>query len=507
MKRALISVYDKNNIEKSAKVLSDNNWEIISTGGTAKYLKDKGIKVREVSDITNFPEILSGRVKTLNPMIFGPILAEHKEKHLNDLKNHNLTPIHLVIVNFYPFEEALKQNSDNLQYMIENIDIGGPSMVRAAAKNHKYVTVVTDPKDYLKVTSMIVDKDGINDKERYNLAKKAFAYTSFYDSMIAEYLYNRDDDNQERTYFSIHGKEKNSLRYGENPHQKASLYITDNKSPLNNFIQHQGKELSFNNILDFSMTYELSNEFKDEPFALIVKHQNPCGAAIGKDIEEAYKKALSTDPKSAFGGIVALNQKINKKLASTMKEMFFEVIIAPAYDEEALNIFKKKKNLRIIEIPFNYQEKKDLRIVPGGFLLQERDNKSLDKNNLSSKTGSNISEKDMADIDFGWKIIKYVKSNAIILVKDKKLIGVGAGQMSRVDSVEIAIRKAQSSIKDSMMLSDAFFPFPDSIETAAQAGIKTVVEPGGSIRDDEVIKTAKEKGINLIFTHQRHFKH
>ena len=502
-KRALISVYYKKGIEKIAKILVDNDWEIISTGGTAKYLKENGIDIISVSDITEYPEILDGRVKTLHPKIFGSILARNDDKHNKELSKLSLKRIELVIVNFYPFEEMLEQREKGLDFMLENIDIGGPSMVRAAAKNFKTTIVIVDKNDYDSVINKLINNE-IDLNLRRKLSAKAFSYTSFYDSLIFNYL---NEDNGFGDYFTISGRKKNDLRYGENPHQKASFYTYDKDSPFLNFNQIQGKELSFNNILDSSMVYETLNYFKQQDFCIVVKHQNPCGAAISDNQKDSFIKAFEGDSKSAFGGIVGFNKPLKKETAELMRKIFFEVIIAPDFEPQALDLFKKKKNLRIIKMDLNYMEKLDFKTIQGGFVVQNRDNLITDVKDFEIKTGKIEDNKIFRDMDFGWKMVKFVKSNAIILVKNGSLVGVGAGQMSRVDAVELAIKKAGERAEGSILLSDAFFPFSDSIEIAAKNNIRIVVQPGGSIRDEEVIKKAEELGVTLLFTSKRHFKH
>lgn len=506
MNLALFSVYFKEGIEEQAKKLRDAGWDIISTGGTAKYLNAHGIDVLEVSDLTEFPEILDGRVKTLHPLIFAPILAKKNEEHLTQLKQLDTSKIDLVVVNFYPFEQALASQEKGLDYMIENIDIGGPSMVRAAAKNFKGTVVVVEKEDYAPVIGRLITEGDLPEDSRKELAQKAFSYCSFYDSLIAGYL--RQDSQGFPPYHSHAGRKQMELRYGENPHQEASLYIHSQDSPLARFEKIQGKELSFNNILDLSMVYEVINQFVEgDPFSVIVKHQNPCGAALDATQAGAFQKALAGDPKSAYGGIVGFNERVEGDAAEAMRKIFFEVILAPDFSEEALAIFKKKKNLRLIKIPLGFQESLDIKTVPGGFLLQERDNLTEKAKQFELKSSRKPGSAEKADIDFGWKLIKFVKSNGIILVKDRMLIGVGAGQMSRVDAVDIAIRKSQAPTGDAVLLSDAFFPFADSIEIAAQHKITTVVEPGGSVRDEEVIQAAESHGISLLFTGHRHFRH
>jgi len=506
MKLALISVYHKEGIDEIARKLKDKGWEIISTGGTAKFLKENGNDVLEVSDLTEFPEILDGRVKTLHPLVFGPILAKNNQTHLEQLRQLGTSKIDLVMVNFYPFENALLEKDKGIDYMIENIDIGGPSMVRAAAKNFKSTVVVVEKDDYLPVVDKLLQEGDIGLEEKQLLAQKAFSYCSFYDSLIANYLHKNKSNHP--AYFSFSGRKKQDLRYGENPHQNASLYITDKNSPMCNFEKIQGKELSFNNILDLSMVYEVLNQFDDKDnFAVIVKHQNPCGAAVASSQETAFKNALAGDPKSAFGGIVGINSTLNKKTAELMQKIFFEVIVAPDFSSDALEVFKKKKNLRLVKLPLGYKETKDVKTIPGGFLVQERDNLSKNYHEFSLQTTRPVTIKEKKDVEFGWKLIKFVKSNGIILVKDRILTGVGAGQMSRVDAVEIALKKSQFPVEGSVLISDAFFPFPDSITIASEHKIPVVVEPGGSIRDKEVIEEAEKSKLSLLFTGMRHFRH
>lgn len=505
-KRALISVYYKEGIEIVARKLQEKGWQIISTGGTAKHLKNNDIEVLEVSKITDFPEILDGRVKTLHPLIFGPILAKKSKEHLDQLKQFSLAKIDLVIVNFYPFEEALQKKDQGIDFMVENIDIGGPSMVRAAAKNFKDTIVIVEQSDYLPVVETLTGEGDISFEQRKELAGKAFSYTSFYDSLISGYFHEDKDENP--YYLNYAGRKAQELRYGENPHQKASLYISDQNSPLNNFEKIQGKALSFNNILDLSMVYEVLNWFKDdEPFSVIVKHQNPCGAGSASSQKEAFKKAFEGDSKSAFGGIVGFNKTLDGETAEEMRKIFFEVIVAPDYTPEALECFKKKKNLRILKISLDYWEKADIKTVPGGFVFQDRDHKLKNASEFELKTSRELLDNEKKDIEFGWKLMKFVKSNAIIIVKDSTLIGVGAGQMSRVDSVELAIKKSQFPLQGAVLLSDAFFPFADNIEFAAEQQISVAVEPGGSVRDEEVIAAAEKHNMSLVFTGMRHFRH
>lgn len=511
MKRALISVFFKTGIEQVARELQKNGWEIVSTGGTARYLQEHRVDVMEVSSITGFPEILDGRVKTLHPLIFGPILAKKTPEHLEQLEKFPVSRIDLVIVNFYPFEEALSAKEKGLDFMVENIDIGGPAMVRAAAKNFKDTVVVVERADYQPVVQELVEKGDIGFTQRKALAAKAFSYTSFYDSLVSAYLYEGIESQPE--YLNHAGRKAMDLRYGENPHQKGALYIRDTNSPLNHLEKIQGKELSFNNILDLSMVYEVINEFlpgqtgEVDDFSVIVKHQNPCGAALSASQTDAFQKAFAGDPQSAFGGIVGFNKPLTGETAIEMAKIFFEIIVAPDFTEEALHCLKKKKNLRLIKMPFGYREPGDIKTVPGGFVFQERDNGAKAYEEFVLKTSRPLTGQEISDVKLGWKLIKFVKSNGIIIVKEGMLIGVGAGQMSRVDAVEIAIRKSEFPLEGAVLVSDAFFPFADSVEVAAGQDITVMVEPGGSVKDNEVIQQAENSGISLIFTGMRHFRH
>ncbi len=506
MKRALISVHDKEKIEKIAAALHKAGWEIVSTGGTAAYLKGKGIPVSEVAGITKFPEILDGRVKTLHPLIFGPVLAKKSVEHLRQLEELGAGKIDLVIVNFYPFEAALEKKAGDMDAMLENIDIGGPSLVRAAAKNFRDTIVLVDEKDFAPIITAIEDDSAVPPELRKHLAQKAFAYTAFYDSLIAFYLAAGEPAHPD--YLTIGGRRARSLRYGENPHQSAFLAISDRRSPFAPIDQLHGKELSFNNILDLAMVYELLNDFQGKKhFAAIVKHQNPCGAALAVSQPAAFQAAFAGDPRSAYGGIVGFNHRLEAETAAAMAEIFFEVILAPDFSDEAIKTLRKKKNLRLIRMAAGYVEKADFRTIPGGFVYQSRDNQGFDVEAFVLKAGKPLGKKEKADVEFGWKIIKYVKSNGIILVKNLQLIGVGAGQASRIDSVELAIGKSLSPLAGAVLLSDAFFPFPDSIELAAKNKIAVVVETGGSVKDPEVILTAQKLNVTLLFTGIRHFRH
>jgi phosphoribosylaminoimidazolecarboxamide formyltransferase/IMP cyclohydrolase len=506
MKRALISVYEKENIEKIATALNKSGWKIISTGGTAAYLKGIGIPVAEVSGITKFPEILDGRVKTLHPLIFGPVLARKTPAHLQQLEELGAGKIDLVIINFYPFEAALEEKAEDLDSMLENIDIGGPSLVRAAAKNFKDTIVLIDEKDFAPVIAAIESNRDVPPELRKRLAQKAFAYTSFYDALIASYLAGGQEGHPD--YMTISGRRVQSLRYGENPHQSAFLAASDRRSPFHAIEQLHGKELSYNNILDLAMAYELLNDFQGKKhFAAIIKHQNPCGAAAAPSQLAAFQAAFAGDPRSAFGGIVGFNHRLEPEAAAAMAEIFFEVVIAPDFTDEALKILRRRKNLRLVRMPAGYVEKADFKTIPGGFVYQSRDTRAVDVESFELKAGKPLGKKEKADVEFGWKIVKYVKSNGIIIVKNLQLIGVGAGQASRIDSVELAIRKSQSSVAGAVLLSDAFFPFPDSVEMAAKNRIAVVVETGGSVKDPDVILTAQKLNVSLLFTGIRHFRH
>mgnify|MGYP001772642445 CR=1 FL=1 len=493
MKRyALVSVYDKRNIVDFVKALKSIGYDIISTGNTAKLLKQENIDVIEVSDYTGFPEILDGRVKTLNPRIFAGILADRNKKaHMDTLINLNLDLIDVVVVNLYPFFS---------QPSIEMIDIGGPSLVRASAKNYEHVVIVVDPDDYGWVAEKL--KNGtLTLEDRRRLAIKAFSLTSRYDSMIANWLAS------DGSVKLIGGVKSLDLRYGENPHQRASLYKTGDFG-FGSFKQHLGKPLSYNNILDADSGYRLILEF-EEPACCIIKHNNPCGVAIADDIVTAYDKAYSSDPVSSYGGIVVVNRMVDEPLAEKLVSTFYEVILAPSYSESALRILSAKPNLRVIEFEgWGKLMDEDVRSVTGGILIQDVDRSLFEK--LEVVTTKKPDEKDLKELIFAYKVVKHVRSNAIVFTKDFKLIGLGAGQVSRVDSVKIAGMKAKEFGHDTVgayMASDAFFPFPDGIEVAHSFGIKAVIHPGGSIRDREVIERADELGMVMVITGMRHFRH
>lgn len=515
VRRALISVSDKNGIIEFAKTLHAQGVEILSTGGTAKLLIDNMIPVMEVSKHTGFPEIMDGRVKTLHPKIHGGILGR---RGIDDgvMKDNDIAPIDLVVVNLYPFEETVAKEDCSLDDAIENIDIGGPAMVRATAKNHAYVSIIVDPEDYQRVLEELHANDGIvSDATRFDLAVKAFEHTSNYDGMIANYLGRVKQDGSmdelPRT-INLQFSKVQEMRYGENPHQKAAFYTE--KEPTEACIvtakQLQGKELSFNNIGDTDAALECVKQF-EEPCCVIVKHANPCGVSVSDNILDAYNKAYSTDPESAFGGIIAFNRELDEETAKTIIErQFVEVIIAPSISGEAIEAVAEKKNVRLLECGQwqGTSPRLDFKRVNGGLLVQDADLLLLNEMKVVSE--QQPSEQEINDLLFSWKIAKFVKSNAIVYAKNNMTIGVGAGQMSRINSARIAGIKAEHAgleVPGSVMASDAFFPFRDGIDAANEAGIAAVIQPGGSMRDDEVIAAANEHGMAMIFTGMRHFRH
>jgi len=513
-KRALISVSDKRGIVDFAKSLIDLGFEIISSSGTAKVLKENGIPVVEVSQITGFPEIMGGRVKTLHPKIHGGLLAvRDNPDYMKQLEEQGIQPIDVVAINLYPFEETVKRGAD-LDEIIENIDIGGPAMVRASAKNHKFVTIIVDPDDYDFVIEELKENGETSLETRRKLALKAFRHTAFYDSVISSVLNEKFDINEKFPYeLSIPVRKKTSLRYGENPHQEASLYVSpveyNGFSVSESEVLH-GKEMSYNNFLDVEAAVNLVKEF-EETACVIVKHNNPCGVAIGETQEKAYREALSRDPKSAFGGIVAFNRPVNMETAKALIEIFLEVVVAPDFEEDAFSfLIEKKKNLRLVKVR-NFDKKPvglDYRRISGGLLLQDRDLKLYKDWNIVTKRKP--TDKEVEDLLFALKVVKHVKSNSVVIAKNKATVGIGPGQTSRVDSLETAVKKAKEfgfSTDGAVLASEAFFPFRDSIDEAAKHGIRAIVQPGGSIRDPEVIEAADEHGIAMIFTGMRHFKH
>lgn len=510
MKRALISVYNKEGIIEFSKELEMLGWEIISTGGTYKTLKDAGIKVSEVEDITKFPEILDGRVKTLHPFIHGGLLYKRDNKeHIQTIEDMDISPIDMVINNLYPFEETIMKENVSGEEILENIDIGGPSMIRAAAKNYQYLTVLIDPMDYNKVLEELKDLGTTSLKTREYLAAKVFNYTAYYDSLIAKY-FNRLQGVDFPEILTLGYKKQQGLRYGENPHQKASFYreVEDTRGTIANGKQLHGKELSFNNINDANGALDALKEFQ-EPTIVAVKHANPCGIGSGEDILEAYIKAYECDSISIFGGIVAANREINLEIARKINEIFIEVLMAPSFSEDALKLLTSKKNIRLIEIEdilFNNYSELDIKKVTGGLLLQEKDTTLL-LDDMEIITNTSPNEKEMEDLLFAWKAAKNIKSNGVIIAKDKATIGIGLGEVNRVWAVENAISRAGDKVAGSVLASDGFFPFKDSIELLAKAGVRAIIQPGGSIRDKEVIEEANDNNISMVFTGIRHFKH
>ena len=504
-KRALISVSDKTNIVEFAKGLEKHGFEVISTGGTYTHLKNNGVSCISIEDVTHFPEILEGRVKTLHPKIHGGLLSKRgNELHNKHVAENNIEYIDLVCVNLYPFEATVKKEGVSEEEIIENIDIGGPSMLRSAAKNFNDVAVVTDINDYDRVLSEL-EQGGITYETRRALAIKVFNTTASYDAAIANYFNKKDKLVPERLTLSYNLQD--SLRYGENPHQKAYHYVQDNNESyaLQNAVQLHGKEMSYNNIQDASAALDILSEF-DETTCVAVKHMNPCGVATGSSVFEAYSRAYEADPVSIFGGIVAVNGKVDKETAEKMHSIFLEIILATDYDEEALEILTKKKNLRIYKLSEkNNNHEQQIKSVRGGILVQDFNDKLADE--YESVTEKKVDESQQRDIEFGLKVVKHVKSNAIVVVKDGQTLGIGAGQMNRVGSCKIALEQAGEKARGAVLASDAFFPMRDSADIAADYGISAIVQPGGSIRDQESIDACNEKGVAMVFSKIRHFKH
>ena len=510
MKIALISVYDKRGIVDFSLELSKLGWGIISTGGTSKILKEAGIKVVDVSEITKFPEILGGRVKTLHPNIHGGLLYKRdNEEHVKTIKDLDIKSIDMVINNLYPFEETVKKEGVTQEEVIENIDIGGPSMIRAAAKNYKDVTVIVEPLDYEKVLDELKSKGETSIELRQYLARKVFEYTAYYDSLISNY-FNRLESIDFPEKISLSFKDKEELRYGENPHQKAAFYkeVDNLEGTIAGAKKLHGKELSFNNINDGNGALEILKEF-EEPTIVAVKHANPCGIGSGKDLLTAYNKAYESDKISIFGGIIAANREIDEEVAKRINEIFIEIVMAPSFSKEALEVLTAKKNIRILEIS-NIMKKGylsyDIKKVLGGILIQERNTQLLGEE-LKVVTNREPTDKEMEDLIFGWKAVKGVKSNGVLLAKDKGTIGIGMGEVNRVWAVKAAIERADDKVKGSVLASDGFFPFKDSVEALAKAGVTAIIQPGGSLRDEESIMEADKNGIAMVFTGMRHFKH
>ena len=508
--RALVSVSDKRGVVEFAKGLRALGWEVIATGGTMKLLEESGVEVINISDVTGFPEICDGRVKTLHPKVHGGLLARRDdESHLKALKENAIEFIDMVCVNLYPFRQTIEKEGVTMDEAIENIDIGGPSMLRSAAKNWKDVTVVCHPEDYAQILDEIQAHGNTTKETRLQLSAKAYTHTAQYDAMIATYMRKQAGLN-EKLFLEFDLKQ--SLRYGENPHQEAKFYAEkeDVSFSLASAKQLHGKELSYNNIQDANAALAIVREF-DEPFCVGLKHMNPCGAAIGKDVVEAWTKAYEADKVSIFGGIVAVNRPLTKEAAELMKPIFLEIIMAPKFEEGALEVLTTKKNLRLIEVDMTKDDttKKQYVSVRGGLLVQNLDTQTKDVTADMCVTEKQPSAADLVDLNFGWRIVKHVKSNAIAVVKDGVTLGVGAGQMNRVGSAEIALKQAKAAgVTEGIVLaSDAFFPFDDCVTMAAEYGVTAIVQPGGSVRDEDSIKKCNELGISMVFTGMRHFKH
>lgn len=509
MKQALISVANKEGLLDFAQGLVDLGYRLLSTGGTAKALQAGGVDVTLVSEVTGFPEILGGRVKTLHPAIHGGILAMDTPDHRADLEAQGIDMIDLVVVNLYPFEATVAKEGVTLAEAVEQIDIGGPTMVRATAKNHARTGIVVDPADYQDVLAALQAEGALSEAMRQRLALKAFRHTADYDGAIATYLASVFEGEEAGEIFRRQGRKVADLRYGENPHQKAAFYESDPKpGTLAGATQHQGKALSYNNYVDLEAAWNLVNEFDEAYACAIIKHTNPCGVALGATAQEAYERALAADPVSAYGGIIALNGTLDQGMAEKVVETFMEAVVCPDATPEALEVLQGKEKLRVLtcgsllgELPSQIKD------VSGGFLVQDADRGLIGDKGLETVTERPIDEALLADLDFAWRVCKHVKSNAIVVAKNLQTLGVGAGQMNRVGSCEIALTQAGEAVEGAVLASDAFFPFRDSIDLAASHRIAAVVQPGGSIRDDEVIAACNEYHIAMAFTGMRHFKH
>ncbi|MEL7297658.1 MAG: bifunctional phosphoribosylaminoimidazolecarboxamide formyltransferase/IMP cyclohydrolase, partial [Pseudomonadota bacterium] len=511
--RALISVSDKRGVLAFAQTLATAGVELLSTGGTARALREGGLDVIDVADITGFPEMMDGRVKTLHPAIHGALLRRPGTDDVA-LETHNITPVDLLVVNLYPFADTINQADVSIEAAIEQIDIGGPAMLRAAAKNHAAVTVVVSPDDYESIADLVNQQQAPDAALRRRLAALAFAHTAAYDSAIADYLKSSIELAPQTDDFSIGGHRVDTLRYGENPHQAASFYRTAKQVPGSIAAARmlQGKALSYNNIADGDAALECVRAFA-QPACVIVKHANPCGVAVSATLDDAYDAAFATDPTSAFGGIIAFNRRVPGALARRIVErQFVEVVIAPEFDDEAMAAFGQKKNVRLLKTgPLrSIPAAQEIKAVSGGFLIQDRDDGRISEDELKVVTERQPTASEIRDLLFAWQVVKFVKSNAIVFCRDERTIGIGAGQMSRVYSTRIAAIKAADEdlvVKGSVMASDAFFPFRDGLDSAAEHGITAVIQPGGSMRDDEVIAAANEHGLAMVFTGMRHFRH
>ncbi|MDO5291944.1 MAG: bifunctional phosphoribosylaminoimidazolecarboxamide formyltransferase/IMP cyclohydrolase [bacterium] len=516
--RALISVSDKTGIVEFAKELVDLGIEIISTGGTYNKLKAEGVPAIEISDLTGFPECLDGRVKTLHPIVHAGLLAmRSKPEHMQQLKDLNIQTIDMVVVNLYPFKETILKDGVTRAEAVENIDIGGPTMLRSAAKNYQDVAVVTDPRDYETVLNELKENKEVSLDTKFYLMQKVFMHTSNYDTMIADFLKKERNDHELPETLTMTFEKVQDMRYGENPHQKAAFYreIGKKHGSLTDAKQYNGKELSFNNINDTNGALELLKEFT-EPTVVACKHGNPCAVASDENIVEAYIKAFNADKVSIYGGIVVVNRPVTKELAEEMSKIFLEVIVAPSYEKEALDILCKKKNLRVLELPEidvpQDENALDLKKVNGGVIVQTIDSKLLNEADLKVVTDRQPTEKEMEDMMFAWRVVKFVKSNGIALAKDKHTVGIGPGQVNRVWAAKQCVEHAKELISEdatvgSVLASDAFFPFNDTVEAAHKAGITAIIQPGGSIRDQDSIDKCNEYGIAMVFTGMRHFRH
>jgi phosphoribosylaminoimidazolecarboxamide formyltransferase/IMP cyclohydrolase len=517
IRTALVSVSDKSGLAEFARGLARFKIKILSTGGTARLLAEQGLAVTEVADYTGFPEMLDGRVKTLHPRLHAGILARRDSPaHLAAIKAAGIEPIDLVVVNLYPFARTVAQPNCTLAEAIENIDVGGPSMLRAAAKNYSGVAVVTDPSDYSKVLAEMEERGGaLSDGTRFALAQKAFAQSAAYEAAIGNYLTGLASDGKVSPFperLTLQFEKVQDLRYGENPHQAAAFYRDGDPTPggIAGYIQIQGKELSYNNIADADAAWECVKTF-DQPACVIVKHANPCGAAIAASSREAYERAFATDPASAFGGIIALNRELDAAMAEAVSKQFAEVVIAPDFDAEARRILAAKANVRVMSVSLaRTAQTYDFKRVGGGLLVQYPDRQNVEASDLRTVTRLKPSPEQLADLLFAWRVVKHVKSNAVVFCAGGRTLGIGAGQMSRVDAARVAALKAQDaglSLKGSVVASDAFFPFRDGVDVVGRAGAKAVIQPGGSVRDDEVIAAADELGLAMVFTGVRHFRH
>eukprot|EP00008_Paramoeba_atlantica_P002981 CAMPEP_0201488332 /NCGR_PEP_ID=MMETSP0151_2-20130828/17898_1 /ASSEMBLY_ACC=CAM_ASM_000257 /TAXON_ID=200890 /ORGANISM="Paramoeba atlantica, Strain 621/1 / CCAP 1560/9" /LENGTH=513 /DNA_ID=CAMNT_0047873597 /DNA_START=69 /DNA_END=1610 /DNA_ORIENTATION=+ len=510
-KIALVSVFDKTDVVSFCETLQSLGYTLVSTGGTAAALEKGGLKVRSVSDVTSFPEILGGRVKTLHPHVHGGILAKRNEEHLKELQSHNIAPIDIVVCNLYPFVETVKKQS-SVDEIIEQIDIGGVTLLRAAAKNHRYVLTVSDPKDYASMAEALKCSNGIPMKERKRLALKAFRHTAEYDTAISSWLATETEKEEEEKEempdtLSLSAVKSQALRYGENPHQKGALYQTSKEKP---FEQLQGKELSYNNILDLESAWNAARDYS-LPCVVIVKHNIPCGLAVSKEgIVPAYDLALQSDPVSAFGSIIAVNREITREFVERVGKLFVEVLISRSYTPEALEwLASHKKNCRVLVAQGPALEAPGLvvRSVVGGYLVQSADIENVDEKNWKIASQKKPTPEQIEELKFAWVVCKHVKSNAIVCCQGTATVGVGAGQPNRLDAVGLAVKHAGERVKGSVLASDAFFPFADGIEAAGEAGVSAVIQPGGSIRDEEVVKKADELGLIMVFTGVRHFRH